>query len=369
MRGRGLFFFSALLLILLAGVASGEELPFRKALPGYSFRFPQDHFSHEQFETEWWYFVGHLKRGGGTSYGFQLTFFRRALPRRRSSEGRSRWAPRHLYFAHYAISDLSRRRHWFSERLSRGALGEAGASADAFHVWVGDWWVRGSGSGFKLKAEDKSSALELSLLPLKPPALHGREGVSQKGEGAGYASHYYSMTRLKVEGEFRLGGENLSVRGEAWMDHEWGSLKLHPYQEGWDWFGVQLDNDHELMLYIIRRMDGKRDPHSSGTLVLPGGGTLSLSPEDFEVKALGSWRSPLSGATYPMGWRVVVPRVGLDLTLRPSFEAQELDTRKSTRVVYWEGSIRASGRMAGREVSGLGYAEMTGYAGPFRPAF
>lgn len=355
--------------MLLLGSASGEELPFRKALPGYKFRFPEDHFSHEEFETEWWYFTGHLKSGEGASYGFQLTFFRRALARRGAPERRSRWAPRNLYFAHYAISELTRKRHRFSERMSRGALGEAGARTDRFHVWVGDWWVRGDGEGFKLKAQDGSSALELTLSSLKPPALHGRQGVSQKGKGAGHASHYYSLTRLKAEGKLRLAGETMRVRGEAWMDHEWGSLKLHPYQEGWDWFGVQLDNGHELMLYLIRHLDGKKDPYSSGTLVLPGGGTIYLSLGDFEVKALGTWQSPLSGATYPMGWRIVVPRVGLTLTLRPSFEAQELDTRKSTRVVYWEGSVRASGRMAGRRVSGLGYAEMTGYAAPFRPAF
>ncbi len=229
--------------------------------------------------------------------------------------------------------------------------------------------MRSEGAGFRLKAGDEGSALELSLLPLKPPAVHGREGVSQKGEGFGHASHYYSMTRLRARGELVLGGEKLSVEGEAWMDHEWGSLELHPYQEGWDWFGLQLDNGHELMLYIIRHMDGKRDPHSSGTLVLPGGGAVHLSLGDFRVEALGSWQSPRSEAAYPMGWRITVPQADLELIVRPSFEAQELDTSESTRVIYWEGSVRASGRMGGREVSGLGYAEMTGYAAPFRPAF
>src|SRR5438309_10051275 len=33
---------------------------FRLASPGYAFRFPHDHGSHDDFRTEWWYYTGHF---------------------------------------------------------------------------------------------------------------------------------------------------------------------------------------------------------------------------------------------------------------------------------------------------------------------
>lgn len=46
---------------------------------------------------------------------------------------------------------------------------------------------------------------------------------------------------------------------------------------------------------------------------------------------------------------------------------QELDTARSTRVIYWEGAVSASGQARGAPVTGRGYVEMTGYAERFTP--
>jgi predicted secreted hydrolase len=64
-----------------------------------------------------------------------------------------------------------------------------------------------------------------------------------------------------------------------------------------------------------------------------------------------------------MRWRVVIPSEGIELEIVPFFPEQELDTRKSTRVTYWEGAARVSGSFKKKAVRGLGYVEMTGYAG------
>ncbi|MBI2563544.1 MAG: carotenoid 1,2-hydratase, partial [candidate division NC10 bacterium] len=47
-----------------------EAAEFRLALPGYTFSFPRDHHSHDDFRTEWWYYTGHLRTGGGEAYGY-----------------------------------------------------------------------------------------------------------------------------------------------------------------------------------------------------------------------------------------------------------------------------------------------------------
>jgi len=67
-----------------------------------------------------------------------------------------------------------------------------------------------------------------------------------------------------------------------------------------------------------------------------------------------------------MKWRLRAPTIGLDVTVSPAFPDQELNTAKSTQVIYWEGAVRAEGTVSGRPVKATGYVEMTGYAAPFR---
>lgn len=361
LRTLGMF----VVLILIGGVSAAEADVYRRALPGYQFQFPQDHFSHPEFKTEWWYYTGHLRTAGGDRYGYQVTFFRVGTEEGRSDANPSRWTVRNLFLAHFAVSDLNRERFHFTDRFDRGALGNAGASATVLKVWNGDWHLRADGTAHRLEVKDENYTVDLILSPVKPPVIHGTEGVSQKGEGAGYASHYYSLTRLKTTGSMTIHGRTERVDGWSWMDHEFGSGQVPEEQEGWDWFGLQLDNGVELMFYRMRRDGGQDDSHSNGTLVLPDGTSLPLTLSQVQVRPTGTWTSPRSKATYPMGWKIHVPHQNLSLVLTPSFPDQELDTRKSTRVIYWEGSVEVHGQYDGAPVAGHGYVEMTGYAEKF----
>jgi len=74
------------------------------------------------------------------------------------------------------------------------------------------------------------------------------------------------------------------------------------------------------------------------------------------------WTSPATNARYPLAWTVQTPAGRFELNAL--LDAQELDSRQGTGTVYWEGlsELLDSG---GRRV-GLGYLEMTGYAGRLR---
>ena len=363
------FLFTILLLVfVIIPLAQSQEgaHAFRRALPGYVYRFPADHAAHPQFRTEWWYYTGHLKTVKGRNFGFQLTFFRHAL-KPAAIKSQSRWALHTLYFVHFAITDGKEDNYRFQEKVSRGALDLAGADPKVYRVWVEDWRVSLQGSEHKLKAGKEDMVIDLALAPIKSAVIHGENGVSQKAVGEGYASHYYSLTRMQAKGELYWQGRSYEVEGLAWMDHEFGSNQLRDYQVGWDWFSVQLDNQIELMIYIIRHKDGKFDPTSSGTFVYPDGRKEHLPLETFGLEVLGSWKSRKSATTYPSGWLIRVPSKQLELRLMPTVEDQELTTRKSTLVNYWEGSVRVQGRHKGQEVGGRGYVELTGYDAKFRP--
>ena len=77
--------------------------------------------------------------------------------------------------------------------------------------------------------------MDLTLVPQKPPALNGVDGLSQKSAAAGNASYYYSITRLQTEGTVRIGDDQFAVSGLSWLDREWGSSALSGERGGWDW--------------------------------------------------------------------------------------------------------------------------------------
>lgn len=340
----------------------------RLARPGYRYAFPRDHASHPQFQTEWWYYTGHLHAGGGRRYGFELTFFRVGV--RRGPPSRSAWALKDVYFAHFAITDPSRRRFLVTERINRGALRMAGAEAARYRVWIDDWSATLDGKTHRLRATGPEGSLDLDLHSSKPPVIHGVGGISRKAAGEGRASHYYSLTRMQGSGTLRLGNERTSVTAQAWMDHEWGSNQLTADQIGWDWFSLQLDDGRELMLYLMRRRDGRVDPVSSGTLVAPEGSARHLRLPEFQVTAIGTWKSPRTGGRYPARWRIAVPAAKLDVTLEPVMADQELVTTGGAGIVYWEGAVRVSGGSGpSASARGMGYVELTGYAPGASPRF
>jgi predicted secreted hydrolase len=329
--------------------------------------FPADFGAHPEFRTEWWYYTGNLETADRRHFGYELTFFRGALlPEGQAFPRQSEWATNQIYMAHFALTDVQSGEFHAFQRYSRGAAQLAGSEGDPYQVWLEDWRVDQTAENvFVLHAANNDLAIDFELTDVKGPILHGEDGYSQKGPGAGNASYYYSQTRLETQGSIRIGQETFEVRGLSWKDHEYSTSVMSLGQIGWDWFSIQLDDDYELMLYQIRRADGSVDPFSSGTLIFPDGGTLALASEDFSIEALGSWHSPHSDADYPMGWIVSIPGEGLELELTPYLEDQELNLT----TIYWEGAVRIAGTHDGQPIIGNGYVELTGYAAPFNGDF
>lgn len=350
-------------LVLLAALALAPA-GYRPAVAPYTFRFPRDHASHPDTRIEWWYYTGDLKSEART-FGFELTFFRVGLDRTRESS-LSAWAPHTLMLAHAALTDVKRGTFVHDEAIAREALGLAGADTSRYRAWIGDWSVELSPDGrtHRLKALAHGLALDLTLEATKPPAVHGRQGVSRKGPNVVDATHYYSITRLAARGRIAAGRDTLAVTGEAWMDHEFGSGSLGRDRVGWDWFGLRLDDGSDLMLYQLRRADGTTVRESSGSLIDTAGRVRMLDHSEFGIEPGGRWKSPHSGGEYPSGWRITVASERLELTLQPALRDQELVTRSTGGVTYWEGLVSIRGTRAGRAVTGKGYVELTGYAGP-----
>ena len=349
-------------LIACLPASDGWAQTWRQARPDYRLQFPRDHASHPEYRIEWWYYTGNLADSNSRRFGFQLTFFRVGV--RDRPENPSRWAVRDLFMAHLALSDLETGRFHFAERLNRAGPGWAGASTKIYRVWNQSWEAGlGSDGRHRLRARDGDFGIDLELEPGRQPLLHGRAGLSQKGAQEGNASHYYSLTRMPARGRIRIDGQEFEVGGLGWMDHEFGTSFLEPEQIGWDWFALQLDNGQDLMLFQLRRSDGRLDPHSGGTLLEASGKSRALGGSDVTMEPVRTWQSPHSGARYPIQWRLSLPGQGLSLTVTAAQPDQELRTPRSTQVTYWEGAVVVNGTRGADPVTGRGYLEMTGYSG------
>lgn len=351
------------LLETIAETISGPAETLRDGTEFDPVELPRDLYAHHGAQTEWWYYTGHAKTTAGERFGFELVFFKRRTDLDKFSMVPLRLLGNPIYFAHFALTDIDRGK--FSYRHRKSANGwfdlPASASEDHFHLRLGDWSLRESHGAQILRATADDIVFEADLKPTKPPVLNGkaRDGVSYKDEGQ--ASRYFAYTRMEMEGDIFRGGRAEHFTGTAWMDREFGTWTPTENQKGWDWFSIQLSDGTELMCYQLRDSHDKVSPYSSGTFVGRDGEFTPLGSDDFAIKPTGYWKSPASGATYPSGWKISCPKFGIELEVTPHLRDQELDTRGSTMIIYWEGACSVSGTSSGEPVDGNAYVELVGY--------
>jgi predicted secreted hydrolase len=323
---------------------------------------PRDLAAHRNVQTEWWYYTGHLNSGSGRELGFELVFFKRRTDLDKFAVVPLRLVGNPYYFAHFALTDKSAKTFRYAHRKSANGPLDLPATAPETHFYLslGDWSVRESNGIHILRATlDDGTTFEASLKPEKDAVMNGEGGVSYKDEGQ--ASRYFAYTRMFLGADVKLDGVVERFTGSAWMDREFGTWTPTDNQKGWDWFSIQLDNGCELMCYQLRNSEGNPSPYSSGTFADEYGNVTRLNSTDFEIRPIGTWKSPRSGAEYPSTWQISVPRLSLNLRIVPVMEDQELDTRGSTMIIYWEGACEVNGEAGDSPVAGRAYVELVGY--------
>jgi predicted secreted hydrolase len=341
---------------------------------------PWDDGPHDRL-TEWWYYTGHLAAEGPSASPVRRTFgFEFVIFRAERGSFPTTWA------SHLALTDEMGRQFPYAQRLEVGdavdhspRLGDGTPNGFDLRLSGADptdpatlgrepWSMAGSAGTDRLSAAiggveagaqgSPPFGLDLQLSSRKPAALHDGDGWIDFGPGGG--SYYYSRTSMTASGSLTLGETTFRATGEAWFDHQWGDF-ISVGGGGWDWFAVNLDDGTDVTLSLVRNADGSY-PLIYGTLVGPTGTTRHLERDAFTVETTDRWTSPTSGADYPAGWSISIPGEDLTIKLRPTVADQELDTRATTGVVYWEGSQVVTARHAGKDLGGQAYVELTGYA-------
>jgi predicted secreted hydrolase len=319
--------------------------------------FPRDFGAHPGFRNEWWYVTGWLETPEKEPLGFQITFFRVATEHDRANP--SRFAPKDLIIAHAALSDPATGKLLHDQKSARDGFGLAYTTEGNTNVKLDDWFMLREENGrYRTSIKADRFRLDFSLTPTQSPMLQDLNGFSRKGPQPEQASYYYSEPHLQVSGKITRNGEEITVKGIAWLDHEWSTAYLDPKAVGWDWVGVNLDDGSALMAFQIRGKDGSKVWAYAG-IRKPSGQFTRFEPDQVSFEPQRNWHSTRTNTTYPVKIRIQTgPTVWV---LTPLMDDQELDSRQSTGAVYWEGAVTVT---RDGEPAGRGYLELTGYVEP-----
>lgn len=331
-------------------------------------QFPRDDAPHDRL-TEWWYVTGHLTTlDGSRAFGYEAVVFRAIR-----GDFPVTWA------SHMALTEKPRNGRegsfTYYERAEIGPQVDVSAASDlpiaaAFVITGADplspatfeneLWSMVVGLDGSIHIGAEWFALQLSAP--EAPVLHDNDGWVDFDVAGG--SYYYSRTRMPTGGTLTVDGEVLAVQGTSWFDHQWGDF-IAVGGGGWDWFALTLDDGSargiEVTLSFVRAADGSY-PLIYGTWINGDGDYDRIDGSEIQLTPTGEWTSPHTGATWPSGWKLKIPTRGLQVTITPDVKDQELDTRATTGVIYWEGSNVVRGSLNGRPVRGDAYVELTGYA-------
>jgi predicted secreted hydrolase len=315
----------ALLLIVVLALAAGGGAGAQTATPAPQVApvvLPRDHGAHPGFGIEWWYSAGLVHDAAGHRYSYFATI----------------WKAGSAGLAHVNLIDLaSNKTVLSSDDVSSAPVIGSGPLSITVGRMSYRWEAKPGRFGrFLVHADTTEGAIDLTLVPRRAYVRHGQRGVIQQGRGG--PSAYYSATRLGVSVRRRVGAATRTLSGEGWFDHQWGNFTANPESLHWDWFACRLADGRDLMLYRFLDMANRPLPQAyTGTLVSRTGAVTHLS--SFTVTERAPFVStPALGATYPLGWRLRVPRAGLDLTLKTLATRQFISIAGAGTI--WEGAAR-----------------------------
>ncbi len=313
---------------------------------GSSLVFPRDEGSHPGSKTEWWYFNFHLtEKQSGHRMAAMVTYFNSQIKLFNLTDETTG-----QFFPHSQLGRLNSGTGYLHLRHTVPANPlpdelftlEKGGMLEPFQYF--------------LNAFSKDFHLKLFLNATKPPLLISGDGYLPVGTSG--STFYYSLPLLTAKGVLTANGQTDSINGIGWMDHQWGDFFITPTsRESYEWFSVQLDDNRQIVFWDIFTAQNRipaDEAHKMCTLSFRDGSQdTSLS---FKIRRLRFWKSPDNGLTFSHKWEFVDTRHGIDLILRPTVKNQLANVLGA--MPFYEGSCTVSGTWAGKQVQGVGFAEL-----------
>ncbi|MBI2374352.1 MAG: hypothetical protein HYV07_10195 [Deltaproteobacteria bacterium] len=345
----------------------------KPADPSRPIRFPADHAAHEDAQTEWWHFHGHVTDEEGRRYDFFLGFVKQHTDLDRVAGVPVRFFVDPFHVAYFTLSDRKSGTFFVREKHNFPDTWAASATDRSMSIRHDSWRAsRRDDGAFEVEAEGLGNGLRLVLEPLLEPSLLGDQGYLYFPPRS--STHYYSIPRMGVTGSLTVEGAERRVRGLGWLKHQWGFM----YDEslaGWVWFGAQLEDPAlvgtatrgvELEIGVVFDRDRNLAKGSFATIRELDGALTQLDVRSIGVGESGAvWRSPRTNTVYPVGWTLTLPGRGT-LSLSAAVPGQEMIVFPAN---LWAGAMNVTGVFDGERVGGDCFTEVVGFDEPFGRGF
>jgi predicted secreted hydrolase len=178
--------------------------------------------------------------------------------------------------------------------------------------------------------------VDVTLTSTKPVMRVG--GSGETGLVKPTDMYYYSLTRCSATG--MVDGDFVKS-GKGWIDHQWGS-SWTTQKFGWDWWGVQLDNGTDILVFQQRNLSTGRAFYPLATFMDKDGNLTVTHKIVFRPVPGSTWRSPRGHARYPLAWDVSFPEQDLSLRITADVKNQEIPILSPSGDI-WEGSCTVVG--------------------------
>ena len=242
--------------------------------------------------------------------------------------------------------------------------GGSGATAKAFHTYIAmNSPASDPTKNMTVKALllDTTTAtqvkFDLQFSQQGRPFFVWGTGVNPDGGGGTLQSsnYYFSLTRMQASGSIEIDGEKHAVSGVTWMDHEYGAFGSAANPVKWFLQDMQLDNGVCISNYatIDQGLPELNKTSASHATVQDGSGATWFV--ESTVTPIGrTWKSPETGITYFMQFRIDIPSFNTSLLVNTLVDSQEFLV--GTGGVY-EGVAAATGSFQYRPVTGTAWNE------------
>ena len=346
---------ATLLAALLASMGCAS-FALRDIAPGTPVALPADHGPHDTAQTEWWHVHASLQdmETGEPLHLFAAFVVQRTdLDRVAGLPGRLGGNPVHTAY----VQLVTRERRWGADRVNVPDWPAARfAGQEGLDLRHGDWRIAWEGDELLLSVNAGRHDLELQLQPTAEPVFPGEEGLVEVPAGSRHL--WVQLETMQVQGRWKDGHRLRWIEGSGFYKHQWGRI-YHPDLDGFEWFSMDLSDEHSLVLAWLLDDQMRGVPGSLAWITNRRGGLVQLPVEQIRITPQRLWRSRRSGARWPVAWKV--EGSGLDLEIVAQQDHLELWAFPAP---VYAGPARASGSFLGQPVDVEAYVEQVGAGAP-----
>jgi predicted secreted hydrolase len=311
----------------------------------YFATLPDEEAIHPKNSLEWWYITGFLEDENGKEYGIEYVIFHF-----RPTDNRQR------LMVNVAITTPEDSSFVYDYEIVKLKDNAKDSLPLDFNLENFQW--KGLMGNYELNTRflDNTKGFDLTTKKTEPVILHQGKGYATYGDIA--SAGYYSIPRLKTNGNLYIDGDTLAVSGELWYDRQWNCGAVTAKNVSWDWTAISFDNNTELMLFRVIKGNNK-DIVYGGTFVDAQNNTINLEHEDIQIETKEYWKSPKTKNSYPMRWDIQIDIIGLECSMQSRLNNQELILKNwAQKTVYWEGMCEVEGTFKNQHIEGKAYLEM-----------